>query len=126
MWTYLVVAVAAGLAVGWVPVGTHFWRAWRLRGAPLSLAICGLIALQIYSNASAWLFIQNDVRWVISVLSVGNLVILSNFYLCMRWQKTRFPDARKTPPDEWRRKKKFREADTDPGTPRAKRESTQS
>lgn len=94
MWTFLVVAMTAALAAAWVPVGIYFWRSWRRRGAPLSLAICGLVGFQVYLNCGTWLFLKNDPRWVGSVIAIGNVLILSNFYLCFRWQKKRFPDAR--------------------------------
>lgn len=94
MWTIVVVAITAILAVAWVPIGIHFWRAWKLRGAPLSLAICGLVGFQIYLNSGTWLFFQNDPRWVSGVVAVGNLAILLNFWLCFKWQKIRFPDER--------------------------------
>ena len=109
MWTSLVVAVTAFLAVAWIPVGIYFWRSWRRRGAPLSLAICGLVGFQVYLNGGTWLFLQNDQRWVGLMLALGDTLILSNFYLCFRWQRKRFPNARSNGV-----KRIDTEADTDP------------
>jgi len=94
MWTTVVVAVTAVLAILWIPIGIHFWRAWRNRGAPLSLAICGLIAFQVYLNSGTWLFLNNDPLWVGTIIAIGNVLILFNFYFCFRWQGKRFRDDR--------------------------------
>ncbi len=106
MWTFAIVVVAALLAIAWLPVGAHFWRSWRARGSPVSLAICGVVGFQIYLSSSTWLFMKNDPRWVATVMLLGNLLTLANFYLCFRWQRKRFPDARKNLDDA--------RADTDP------------
>lgn len=95
MWGSVVVGVTAVLAALWVPIGLHFWKAWRLRGVPLSLAICGLVGFQVYLNSGTWLFLGNDPLWVASVVAGVNLLILVNFYACLKWQNRRFMGTRR-------------------------------
>lgn len=102
------IVVSAIVGASWVPVGVYFWRSWKRRGSPLSLAICALIAFPIFTNLSSAIFLAGSTTQTIIALVVANLLLLMNFVVCFRWQKERFPNARSappppaTPPDYWR------------------------
>jgi len=112
VFNWIAVAITAVLVVGWVPVGIYFWLSWRRRGAPLSLAICGLVGFPIYTNASTFLFLRNDPQWIAGILAGANALILGNFYLCFKWQSKAFPNARRAPTNNNGRRKDFEEEDT--------------
>jgi hypothetical protein len=105
-----IIAVSALLALAWIPVGLHFWRAWKRRGSPLSLAICALIGYPIFTNASTYIFLTGEEAVTVQVMIGANLLLFLNFLLCFRWQKKTFPDARTRatgftdPPDFWKMK----------------------
>lgn len=89
------IAIAGALvALGWFPVFRHFWKSWKIRGNPISLAICGLIGFMIYLNCAVYLFIQNDPLWTAIVVGAVNVIVLLNFYGCLRWAKKVFADER--------------------------------
>lgn len=80
-------------ALGWVPVFRHFWKSWRARNNPISLAICGMVGFNIYLNSAIYLFMYNDPVWVAIVIGGVNIAILVNFYFSFRMAKKKFPDA---------------------------------
>lgn len=81
------------VALGWLPVFRHFWKAWRSRNNPISLAICGLIGFMVYINLAVHIFIKNDPAWTAVVVGAVNVAVLINFYACFRWAKKLFPEA---------------------------------
>lgn len=103
-----IVVLSAILAAAWVPIAVHFWKSWKRRGSPLSLAICALIGFPIFTNVSSAVFLTgNEVQTVLAMVGT-NMLLLLNFAICFRWQKERFPDARSrfpkpsSPPDFWK------------------------
>lgn len=103
-----IVVIAAILAASWVPVAVYFWRSWKHRGSPLSLAICALIAYPIFTNVSSAIFLTGNGQQTVLVMVATNTMLLLNFAICFKWQKQRFPEARtrvpkaSTPPDFWK------------------------
>lgn len=103
-----IVVISAILAAAWVPVAVHFWKSWKQRGSPLSLAICALIAYPVFTNVSSAIFLTGNGAQTVMVMIGTNLLLLLNFVVCFRWQKERFPEARSrvakssTPPDFWK------------------------
>lgn len=88
----LVVAVSIVLAAAWVPVAIFFWRSWKRRRTPLSLAICGVVSYPIYTNVSAAVLMKNEPVWAFTSLAVINAAVLINFYLCYQSQRRTFPE----------------------------------
>jgi hypothetical protein len=82
------------VAIGWLPVFWHFWKSWKVRNNPISLAICGLVGFMMYINVAVYIFIQNDPRWTLSVVGGVNVVVLLNFYACLRWAHKLFPEIK--------------------------------
>lgn len=121
----IVIVVSTILAAAWIPVGIHFWRSWRQRGSPLSLAICGLIGFPIFTNVSSAVFLGQQPALTVDVLVGTNFLLLLNFILCFKWQKDRFPESRSnslplpaSPPDYWKSSSKdFDDVDEEATTP---------
>lgn len=82
------------LALSWIPVGLFFWRSWRTRRSPLSLAICALVAYPVFTNVSTFAFLAGPSTSSVGGMIVANTVLLFNFLLCFHLQK-KFPDSRK-------------------------------
>lgn len=82
------------LAGAWIPVAIYFWKAWKFRGSPLSLAICGLVGYPIFTNANSVIFLFQDQEVSVRLLVGANFLLLINFAICFKWQKDRFPEER--------------------------------
>lgn len=93
----VLVFLSTALAAAWIPILIKFVRAWRARGNPVSLAICGIILLSIYSNilVIAVYAYDGNPRWAAYATHVFNGLVCANFYLAFVWSNRRFPDARK-------------------------------
>ena len=91
----VLVAASAVMAVAWIPIGLYFFRAWRSRKSPLSLAICGLVALPVYLNSMTSVFLGSQPEWFCTVLFFVNLTLFANFIFCFYWQRKSFPENRK-------------------------------
>lgn len=74
-----------------------FFRAWRTRANPVSLAICGLILLLIYTNVLS-IGVVGDALWSTVLTLAFNVIICGNFYLAFRWSNKRFVDTRQLRP----------------------------
>jgi hypothetical protein len=90
----VLVAASAVLAVAWIPVGLYFYRSWKKRKSPLSLAICGLIALPIYTNSMTGLFLEAESKWFCSIMFFVSLLLFANFIFCFYWQRRSFSGGR--------------------------------
>lgn len=90
----ILAAIGAVVALGWVPVFRHFWKAWRARSNPISLAICGLVGFMVYINCAVYILIHNDPLWTAAVVGAVNIAVLANFYLCMSWAHKLFPEIK--------------------------------
>lgn len=85
------------VALGWIPILLKFFRAWRTRSNPVSLAICGLIVFGVYSNVvtiavsmtQGNMAVANTITWGFNVLSCVN------FYFAFRWADKRFNNDRR-------------------------------
>lgn len=114
------IVVSAALAAAWIPVGVHFWKSWKHRGSPLSLAICAMVGFPVFTNISTTIFLTGSRTHTVLAMIGTNLLLLLNFMICFKWQKERFPDARSLPsksvpaPDFWSQKQVLGEDDPTP------------
>lgn len=92
--TLAITIIGILVAIGWLPVFRHFWKSWRARSNPISLAICGLIGFMMYINVAVYILIKNDPVWSASIVGAVNVVVLINFYMCMRWAHRLFPELK--------------------------------
>lgn len=90
----LALLMAIALALAWIPALLKFFRAWRLRTNPISLAICLLIAfvgyLPVFVTATAMLSSPWDVATVLGV----DAVICASFMGAILWANRKFSGER--------------------------------
>jgi len=88
---YLVSSIL--LAVAWIPILIKFIRAWRSRNNPVSLAICGIIGLSMYTTTVSIAVYAFDGNTAASTLGiyVFNAIACANFYFAFRRAEKRFP-----------------------------------
>ena len=92
----ILISVSAVLTLVWVPILLRFVRAWQARHNPISLAICGIILLSIYSNIltiAVYLY-ESEPAWAAYATHSFNALICLNFYLAFLWSNKKFPDSR--------------------------------
>lgn len=88
--------IAAILAIAWSPLVVKFYRSWHNRKNPVSLAICWMIIVVIYSHLlyTLALSFEASFRWV-SIIALGfSLTACVNFYVSFYWSKKKFKDER--------------------------------
>lgn len=81
------------IALAWLPVLTRFFRSWRARGNPISLAICVLIGFAIY--VPCYLAIVFSPSWPIATVNAIDGITCATFYVAIRSASRKFPDTRK-------------------------------
>lgn len=98
----LLVGVSVLLALLWIPIFLNFFRAWRERKNPVSLAICGIIAYAVYNNAvSVGLYaFGGSPKWSTVGIIVFEGITCVNFYFAFRWSQRKFHSDRQTPPNQ--------------------------
>jgi hypothetical protein len=76
---------AIALAIAWLPIFMHFFRAWRGRRDPVSLAICLLVAFVSWGSAIPyWIVTNNDAQSLVFLILVFDLIICVTFYISLR------------------------------------------
>lgn len=96
----ILVGLAVVIAAAWIPIMQNFFRSWRARHNPVSLAICGIILHSIYANSvcvGMYAF-GVDLRWATIAICIVNALACGNFYLAMIWAERRFPSDRRSTP----------------------------
>lgn len=80
----------------WVPIMLRFYKAWTNRNNPVSLAICAMIALIVWSTIAQVWALTDDIEpvQIILVVTVMSAVVGLYSHLAFYWSKKRFPDAR--------------------------------
>jgi hypothetical protein len=81
------VAVTLSIVLGllWVPIGYFFYKSWRERRNPISLAIVGLIFVSIWTDVTTWLLLHVNWKITLVALRAVNALAMVNFYLSIRW-----------------------------------------
>mgnify|MGYP001591707496 CR=1 FL=1 len=92
----LVFLGALVVALAWIPIMLKFFRAWRQRSNPVSLAICGLIVFVVYSNVVmiATYLTQGNMAAAFASAWGFNTLSCINFYFAFRWADKHFNTAR--------------------------------
>lgn len=90
---YLVLTLVA-LGV-WTPIGIRFFRAWRDRGNPVSLAICAAITLLGWEAvARIWVLVGQGNRWTIAFVMTSLLTLVGAYFHFAFEQAKKLPDRR--------------------------------
>jgi O-antigen ligase len=80
------------IALAWIPVLLRFFRSWRARGNPISLAICLLVIYALY--APVYLAFTLPPSWSIAALGATDFITCVTFYSAVYAAAKRFPDTR--------------------------------
>jgi len=84
--------IALGLTFAWIPILLRFFRSWRGRANPISLAICFLVGLAQY--VPAYVAIAFPPSWsTASILGMDGITCLA-FHGAILWASRRFADTR--------------------------------
>ena len=81
------------VALGWIPVFVRFFRSWRARGNPISIAICVLILFVLY--LPIYLTVTSSVSWPTATVIALDAIACVTFYVTFYYANRRFPDTRK-------------------------------
>lgn len=96
--------IAAVLALAWLPIVRKFFRAWKSRKNPVSLAISWLILVFAYGHALYVLVasFEADRIWVQTIGLAFSAIACVNFYVSFYWSEHKFTDQRHppTPPQQ--------------------------
>lgn len=90
----VLLCLSALLALGWLPILFQFFRNWRQRNNPISLAICFAIAFTVYLCLVP--FLGNVSDPVVTGLAIqgANAVTCAFFHISFGWAKRRWtPDS---------------------------------
>jgi len=95
--TTIRITLAALATVAWIPVLLFFFKNFKSRNNPVSLAIGTLVALcMLYVGpVDYWLTSGTASKeWVSLTFDILSVAVCVHFYLAIRWSKRRFHDAR--------------------------------
>lgn len=86
----VLLALSALLALGWLPILFKFFRNWRERNNPISLAICFAIAFTVYLCLIP--FLGNVSDPVVTGLAIqgANAATCAFFHISFGWAKRRW------------------------------------
>ena len=95
---HIVLATLAGIA--WIPILFFFFRNFKERKNPLSLAIgtqVGLAMLYV-GPLDYWLTTGSaNKHWVFLIFDILSITVCIHFYLAIRWSRRKFNDTRRSP-----------------------------
>jgi hypothetical protein len=80
------------VALAWIPVLLRFFRSWRARGNPISLAICVMITRAIY--VPVYLTTTLPLSWPIATMVAIDVITCATFYTTIHYASKKFPDTR--------------------------------
>jgi len=91
-----VIVLACVLALAWLPLAVRFYRGWKFRKNPVSLAIFAGCLLFTYTNTLLVLALTGQTTWQFftTALLVFDSVVVLNFYVSFYWSDKKFEGAR--------------------------------
>lgn len=94
-------ALSALLALAWLPILLNFFRNWRGRSNPISLAIVFIVFFAIYISIVPFVGAEQDPVVMMCVVQGVNAVTCLFFHISFRWARKRWsPKDKDAPPDE--------------------------
>lgn len=87
--------VTFGTLLIWVPILAFFLRSWLRRKNPISLSICAIILLVIYTGVLQPYASRSDPDVFLLTMGAVNVVTASHFYVSWLWAKKRFRGDRR-------------------------------
>lgn len=81
------------MALAWIPVLLRFFRSWRERNNPISMAICVLILFALY--LPVYISYAFTLSWQTATIVALDIITCITFYVSFFFAARRFPDTRK-------------------------------
>lgn len=82
--------LSAVLALAWLPILVKFFRNWRSRANPISLAICFIVAFACYICAIPFVGLGPDPIVTAVVIQAVNAVTCLFFHVAFGWARKRW------------------------------------
>lgn len=87
MWLLL---ASAAVSLLWIPVLLFFFKNWRERKNPISLAICAVIFFAVYADVLVILFRFGAGDLPLYIMQGAELLTIVFFYVSLRWARWKF------------------------------------
>jgi len=91
------IALTTVAALAWIPIAVFFFRNFKARGNPISLAILTLVALIVVAIGPLdyWVTVDRaDARWLFPIIDSLSLAVCLHFYLAILWARRKYSNAR--------------------------------
>lgn len=81
------------LALAWLPILLQFAKNWKGRNNPISLAICFIVAFEIYLCVTPFFGVPKDPIWAAMAVQVANAATCTFFHISFSWARRKWsPD----------------------------------
>lgn len=103
--TYLHILLASAAGLAWIPVLVFFFKNFRERKNPVSLAIGTMVALMILYIGPVDYWITSGATnkvWVLAAFDLLSLAVCLFFYLAIKWSEERFRNDRRSDAEKMR------------------------
>ena len=82
--------ISMAVSLLWIPVLLFFFKNWRGRKNPISLAICGVIFFVIYSDVLVLLSKVSCSDISLYIMQSTEVLTIFFFYVSFRWARWKF------------------------------------
>lgn len=91
-----IVVLSCVLGLAWLPLAFRFYRGWKHRKNPVSLAIFAACLLFTYTNFLFALALTDQTTWRFFAIAshVFDGIVVLNFYVSFYWSDKKFESAR--------------------------------
>lgn len=93
-------AIILAVLLFWTPILAFFLKSWIKRKNPISLSICAIILLVIYTGVLQPYSAKSDPDVFLLTMGAVNLVTAVHFYISWIWANRRFRSDRRPAADE--------------------------
>lgn len=92
-----IVVLSCVLALAWLPLAVRFYRGWKSRKNPVSLAIFAALLLFVYTDILFALALTRQTTWHFFAFATHafDAVVVLNFYVSFYWSDKKFEGARR-------------------------------
>jgi hypothetical protein len=93
----VIAVLSCVLALAWLPLAIRFYRGWKSRKNPVSLAIFAACLLFSYTNILFALALTDQATWQFFAIATHafDAVVVLNFFVSFYWSDKKFEGARR-------------------------------